>query len=91
MNASEFNKKYKAYLEPRHYGMSWDDEKVIEYLDTKFQEFIKIPGFTYSQIKLKFGMARLYCSPNTIDSGEVERYIDKILTVQPDNTYVNSL
>ena len=43
MNASEFNKKYKAYLEPRHYGMSWDDEEVIEYLDTKFQEFIKYP------------------------------------------------
>jgi hypothetical protein len=79
MTAKEFNKKYEVYLETGHYGMSFNDDEIMEYLDTKFQEFIKIPGFLYTQIKIKFGMTRFYCSPNTIDSYEVEKYIDNIL------------
>jgi hypothetical protein len=79
MAATEFNKKYKAYLEEGHYGLAIDDEAVINYLDGKFQEFIKIPGFSYSQIKLKFGMARVYCQPTNIPTNELEAEIEKIL------------
>ena len=53
--------------------------EVVEYLDERFQEFIKIPEFSYSQIKEKWGYSRFYCSPNTIDSREVETHIDNIL------------
>jgi hypothetical protein len=79
MTSTEFNKKYEAYLEPRHYGLAIDDAEVVEYLDERFQEFIKIPEFSYSQIKEKWGYSRFYCSPNTIDSREVETHIDNIL------------
>lgn len=79
MTAIEFNKKYEAYLEDRHYGLAIDDEAVINYLDSKFQEFIKVPGFSYSQIKIKFGMARVYCQPTSIPTNELEAEIEKIL------------
>lgn len=79
MTSTEFNKKYEAYLEPRHYGLAIDDAEVVKYLDEKFQEFVKIPEFSYSQIKEKWGYSRFYCSPNTIDSHEVEQHIDNIL------------
>ena len=79
MTSSDFNKKYEAYLEKGHYGLSFDDEKVTEYLDEKFQEFIKVPGFSYSQIKLKFGMARFYCTPNTVPTSEVEDKINELI------------
>ena len=61
MNAEEFNKKYKTFLEEGHYGLDIHNEEFIEWLDTKFQEFILIPEFKYTQIKSKFGMGRFYC------------------------------
>jgi hypothetical protein len=79
MTAEEFDKKYEAYLEEGHYGLAIDDEPVINYLDEKFQEFIKIPGFSYSQIKLKFGMVRVYCEPASIPTSELETEIINIL------------
>jgi hypothetical protein len=79
MTVEEFNEKYAAYLEPRHYGLDISDKEVIKYLDSKFDEFIKVPGFSYSQIKLKFGMSRVYCSPNSIPTHELESEIDKII------------
>ena len=48
--AEEFNIKYKDYLEIGHYGLDLDNPEAIEYLDNEFQEFIKIPNFSYSQI-----------------------------------------
>jgi hypothetical protein len=61
MTTEEFNKKYADYLEKGHYGLAISDPEFVEWLDGKFQEFIKQPGFQYSQIKSKFGMGRFYC------------------------------
>ena len=37
----EFNDKYKDYLEEGHYGLDINHLKVIEYLDSIFQDLIK--------------------------------------------------
>ena len=79
MTTTEFNKKYRQYLEPGHYGLDISSPAVIEYLDKKFQELIQIPGFSYSQIKLKFNMARFYCEPHTIDTFAIEQEINEII------------
>ena len=79
MTSTEFNEKYAAYLEDRHYGLDIDIPSVVEYLDEVFQEFIKVPGFSYSQIKLKFNSSRFYCMPNEIPSSDVEREINKLV------------
>jgi len=55
MSPQEFNKKYERFLEKDQYGLVLTNRTAIEYLDKIFQEFIKIPGFSYSQIKYKFG------------------------------------
>ena len=60
MTASEFNEKYKDYLEEGHYGLDIGYQSIVDYLDKVFQGFIKIPGFKYSQIKLKFNSCRFY-------------------------------
>jgi hypothetical protein len=79
MTTEDFNKKYEMYLEPGHYGLAIDSPGVIKYLDEKFQVLTQIPGFSYSQIKLKFGVARFYCEPRSIDSFIIEKEINKIL------------
>lgn len=80
MTIEQFNEKYKDYLEEGHYGLSIDEEdELIDWLDIKFQEFIKEPGFSYSQIKLKFGTGRFYCSKlSTGEVVEVERKITEL-------------
>lgn len=61
MTTEQFNQKYNDYLEEGYYGLAIDNEQFIEWLDEKFQEYIKLPDFEYSQIKAKFGMGRFYC------------------------------
>jgi hypothetical protein len=61
MTSEQFNEKYKDYLEEGHYGIDGLSPLVIDWFDEQFQELIKIKGFQYSQIKLKFGMGRFYC------------------------------
>ena len=79
MTTEEFNKKYKDYLADRFYGLYLSNEKVIEYLDNKFQDFITRPDFKYHQIKLKFGMARFYAEGiSTDEMFEIEGEINKI-------------
>jgi len=79
MTASEFNKKYESFLEPRHYGLDIHNPEFIEWLDVKFQDFIKKPGFSYSQIKEKFRHGRFYCTGLTDQEvSEVERKITSI-------------
>ena len=79
MTVDEFNEKYKAYLEDGHYGLAIDSFEFIDWLDSKFQEFIKVPNFTYSQIKVKFGMGRFYCEGLSIKQiSEVENMITEI-------------
>lgn len=60
MTGQEFDEKYKNYVEEGHYGLAIGDSEVIKFLDDIFQDLIKIPGFKFSQIKLKFGMCRFY-------------------------------
>lgn len=79
MTTEEFNSKYKDYLEERHYGLAVGDEDFISWLDTKFQEFIKQPGFTYSQIKSKFGKGTFYCEGLSNEQiNEVENKITEL-------------
>jgi len=81
MTANDFNEKYSEYLEERHYGLDIHDEKVIAYLDEIFEnELTKIPGFTYSQIKLKFNSSRFYAEglPEGKDS-EIEKKINELV------------
>jgi hypothetical protein len=58
--SEEFNDKYAAYLEEGHYGMSIDEPSILTYVDQIFNDLIKIPGFQFSQIKTKYGLARVY-------------------------------
>lgn len=77
MTTAEFNKKYENYLEEGHYGLDIGNPEFIEWLDGKFQEFIKKPGFKYTQIKAKFGMGRFYCEGLT---DEEEREVEDKIT-----------
>jgi hypothetical protein len=71
MTVTEFNEKYKDYLEERHYGLDINIPSVIEYLDSIFDDgLVNLPGFKYSQIKLKFNMARFYFDSNISNSLE---------------------
>lgn len=80
MNIQEFNEKWNKYLETGHYGLDIENPKVIEYLDKKFLELEKeFPNFQYSQIKLKFGTARVYMEPQQIDTHTIEQSINKIV------------
>lgn len=79
MTSEQFNEKYKDFLEEGHYGLGIDIPELTAWLDQKFQEFIKKPGFSYSQIKSKFGMGRFYCEGLTNEeTSEVESYISKL-------------
>lgn len=80
MTANEFNTKYAAYLEKGHYGAEgFDDPEFLKWLDVKFQEFIKQPNFSYSQIKSKFNMGRFYAEGLTGEQiSEVENKITEL-------------
>lgn len=85
MTIDEFNKKYKDYLEEGFYGLVINDSDVINYVDNMFNVLIKLPGFTYSQIKLKFGLARVYIDANqslTSVASIMEDNINKMLEVK---------
>ena len=72
MTTQEFNQKYKDYLEEGHYGLDINIPSVIEYLDSIFDKgLVIIPGFKYSQIKLKFNMARFYFDTDMPNSLEI--------------------
>lgn len=63
MFPGEFNNKYKDHLEEGHYGLGFHNPEVTEYLDKEFGEAIKAdPKFSFSQIKIKWNDARVYCS-----------------------------
>jgi hypothetical protein len=79
MTAEEFNKKYSAYLEERHYGLDIDHPEVVDYLDKEFdKEIVKNPEFQFSQIKMKFGSSRVYTTSDKISEWEAE--IDRIFS-----------
>jgi alpha-galactosidase len=79
MTTEEFNEKWEAYLEDGHYGLDISTPEVVEYLDEEFKKLSLIPGFSYSQIKEKFGMARVYLSFGfSEEAHEMENEINKI-------------
>jgi hypothetical protein len=87
--SKEFNDKYAAYLEEGHYGMSIDEPSILTYVDQIFNDLIKIPGFQFSQIKTKYGMARVYTNVDDllpfvgrIINQELEEKINFILKVE---------
>ena len=79
MTNVEFNQKYKDYLELGHYGLAINNAEFIEWLDSKFEEFIKQPNFKFSQIKAKFGAGRFYCEGLSNEQiAEVENKITEL-------------
>ncbi len=80
MTREQFNEKYKDYLEEGHYGLGIDIPEFTDWLNYKFQEYIKIPGFQYAQIKSKFNSGRFYAKGLSIkDISEVEDKIEEYL------------
>lgn len=78
MTYTEFNKKWENYLEQGHYGLDIDHEDVINYLDSEFEKEIKTnKKFYFSQLKLKFGMPRIYA--NSDKTFQWEKEISNIL------------
>ena len=83
MTSKEFNLKYKDYIEDRFEGLEIDIPELTNWLDDKFQEFIKIPGFQFAQIKSKFGYGRFYADNLSREQlSEVESKITSLCAVQ---------
>jgi len=87
--SKEFNEKYKDYLEEGHYGMDIEVPAILTYVDQIFQDLTEIPGFQFSQIKIKYGMARVYTNlydimpfVGRIIDQELEEKINFILKVE---------
>ena len=79
MRTEYFNEKWEAYLEEGHYGLDIYIPEVVEYLDQEFEKLSLVPGFSYSQIKEKFGSARVYLSFGfSEEAHEMESEINKI-------------
>jgi hypothetical protein len=76
MTSTEFNEKYSAYLEEGHYGLDIDIPEAIEYLDKIFKGLIKIPGFKYSQIKVKYSSSRFYSNLRDVFDNTLGSYIE---------------
>lgn len=84
MTATEFNEKYNEYLEEGHYGLDIDNTSVVEYLDKIFEGLIKIPGFQYSQIKMKWDSCRFYSTLSQIlpeIGSKIDREIERDITL----------
>jgi hypothetical protein len=79
MNLIDFNKKYKKYLQKDNPGLLFYDINFIKWLDNQFQEFIKIPEFSYSYINSKFGYGIFYATGISIKQiREVEQKMTDI-------------
>lgn len=87
--SKEFNEKYKDYIEEGHYGMDINEPSVLAYVDQVFNDLIQIPGFQFSQVKTKYGLARVYTNledilpfVGRIINQELEEKINFILKVE---------
>lgn len=76
MTTSEFNITYADFLEKGHYGLDLYDQRMIDYLDKEFEELIKLPNFSYSQIKKKFNSFRFYC--NGVPSNKIQEIEEEL-------------
>lgn len=76
----EFNKKWKSYLVDGSYGLDFNDQCIISYLDCEFEyEYeIKInPNFKYKQIKIKFWSCKIYATSSKVKQWKLK--IDEII------------
>jgi len=87
--SNEFNEKYKDYIEEGYYGMDINEPSVLAYVDQVFNDLTQIPGFQFSQVKTKFGLARVYTNledilpfVGRIINQELEEKINFILKVE---------
>jgi hypothetical protein len=79
MTSEDFNFKYSLYIEEGFTGLQFDVPEVTEFLDKVFQDFARICGFQFCQIKLKFGYARFYSNLSKTLESLVEQEINKII------------
>jgi len=83
MTNDQFNKKYSSYIEEgfENQGLMIVDEEVVDFLDKEFPSLIMYNSqpFKFSQIKLKFGYACIYCNANLKMIRFLENEINKIL------------
>ena len=82
MKQKEFNDKYRDYIEDGFRGCDLINEKTLDYLDSKFQEYIKIPDFKFKQIKSKWGYFCFYATGiSQEECNEVELKLKEIHSV----------
>lgn len=80
MDSIEFNKRWEKFLAQSHYGLAFNDEKVIEFLDDLFIEIEELDfDFEYYQIKVKFGSVRFYSNLGFLFNDMIEKRIQKIM------------
>jgi len=63
MEYKEFKQKWAPRMEKgfEDFGIEIDDTDVLKWLDLEFEKELQLnPKFEFAQIKLKFGMARVY-------------------------------
>ena len=77
----QFNEVYSEYIPEGYYGLSFYDIGVIRLLVEKFSQYIiEYDNFKFYQLKLKFGVPRLYIDgPSTEEIFDLEDKIAKIL------------
>ena len=77
----QFNHYYRKFIPDRYYGMSFYNKDVASLLIRKFSEYIeKYPDFKFYQLKLKFGVPRLYVEgPSQEEIFKIEEEIAQIL------------
>lgn len=87
--SEEFNKKYAEYLEEDQLGMTFEVPAILRYVDEVFTDLVQIPGFKYSQIYTKYGLAKVYTNleillpfAGRILSQELEDKINFVLKVE---------
>jgi hypothetical protein len=86
MTSNEFNEKYKNYLKEGHYGLSINNPTIVDFLDSIFKDLTKIPHFKYSQIKMKFGMARFYSTLTNDMNFLIEDKINQVYKILNDKS-----
>jgi len=84
----EFNEKYKANLDGES-GMLLEIPSVLTYVDQVFNDLTWIPGFLYSEITTRHGLARVHTNlqeimpfAGRILEQELEEKINFILKVE---------
>jgi len=86
--SKEFNEKYKAYLDGES-GMLIELPSVLTYVDQVFNDLTWIPGFLYSEITTRHGLAKVHTNlqevmpfAGRILEQELEEKINFILKVE---------